>query len=620
MLAEKLLKPSSANPSYIEDVFSTWIYPGSTTSQNIVNGIDLATKGGMAWIKCRDTAYDHILSNTSIGPAKYLSSNSSNAEVGNSQDLTAFNTNGFSVGTNARVNSSPYNYASWTFANADKFHKVVSVTKSSGSNATIDFANLGTLGAVRVKRSDGIGSWYFWHRSLSAGQLLIGDTTASAATLGQITVSGTTVTLVNGVIADGTYVVEAFAHNAGGFGLTGTDNVISCGSFTTDGSGNAAVNLGYEPQWVMIKPVADTGNAFINAWNIYDSMRGWPVSGSEAILQANASDAEVSLGAKAYLNSTGLNYVNGVTSNTFIYIAIRRGPMKVPTDATKVFGTDTFGSTSPKPPDLHASFPVDFAFYRDKSSVYDWYAADRLRGAQGLSFNNTNAESAITAATFDYQNGWYNSSVVLSTYQSWMFRRAPSFFDEICFDEATAPVSALPHNLTVVPELVIYKKRSGTSNWITFSNVDLNKYLRLNTDNALTAGVGWSATSTTVNLSSITGGSGTAVAYLFATCPGVSKVTNFTGNGTTQTINCGFAGGARFVLLKATSTTGGWYVYDAARGMTTLTDPYLFLNSTAAESATLGSVTSVTGGFAVNESVLAGVNTNGVSYIAFAVA
>jgi hypothetical protein len=110
------------------------------------------------------------------------------------------------------------------------------------------------------------------------------------------------------------------------------------------------------------------------------------------------------------------------------------------------------------------------------------------------------------------------------------------------------------------------------------------------------------------------------VAYLFATCAGVSKVGTYTGNGTTQTINCGFAAGARFVLIKRTDSTGNWYVYDTARGMTTLTDPYLLLNSTAAESATLGSVTTVTTGFAVNAAILAAINTNAATYIFLAIA
>ena len=110
------------------------------------------------------------------------------------------------------------------------------------------------------------------------------------------------------------------------------------------------------------------------------------------------------------------------------------------------------------------------------------------------------------------------------------------------------------------------------------------------------------------------------IAYLFATCAGVSKVGSYTGNGSSQTINCGFAGGARFVLIKRTDNTGDWYVYDTARGMTTLTDPYLFLNSTAAEAATLGSVTTVTTGFKVDASILAAVNTNGASYTYLAIA
>ena len=110
------------------------------------------------------------------------------------------------------------------------------------------------------------------------------------------------------------------------------------------------------------------------------------------------------------------------------------------------------------------------------------------------------------------------------------------------------------------------------------------------------------------------------VAYLFATCAGVSKVGSYTGNGTTQTINCGFTGGARFVLIKRTDSTGDWYVYDTARGMTTLTDPYLLMNDTAAESATLGSVTTVSTGFALNSTILAAINVSSATYIFLAIA
>ncbi len=74
------------------------------------------------------------------------------------------------------------------------------------------------------------------------------------------------------------------------------------------------------------------------------------------------------------------------------------------------------------------------------------------------------------------------------------------------------------------------------------------------------------------------------------------------------------------MLIKRTDSTGDWYTYDTARGMTALTDPYLLLNSTAAEVATLGSVTTVSTGFALNAAITAAINTNAASYIFLAIA
>jgi hypothetical protein len=115
-------------------------------------------------------------------------------------------------------------------------------------------------------------------------------------------------------------------------------------------------------------------------------------------------------------------------------------------------------------------------------------------------------------------------------------------------------------------------------------------------------------------------GGWTYVAYLFATCAGVSKVGSYTGNGTTQTINCGFTGGARFVLIKATSTTGNWIVADSARGIVAGNDPALYLNSTAAEVTGLDWIDADNSGFVVNETATIAANTNGVSYIFLAIA
>jgi len=207
------------------------------------------------------------------------------------------------------------------------------------------------------------------------------------------------------------------------------------------------------------------------------------------------------------------------------------------------------------------------------------------------------------------------------------FRRAPGFFDEVCYTGDGTANRNITHNLTVTPQIIFAKSRSNVANWVAYNA--FGNGLILNSAAAANSGFNFitSATSSTFTPAdpASVGGSPnqsgqTYVAYLFASCPGVSKVGTYTGNGSTQTINCGFTGGARLVLIKRTDSTGDWYVYDTARGMTTLTDPYLLLNSTAAESATLGSVTTVTTGFAVNASILAAINTNGASYIYFSVA
>jgi hypothetical protein len=111
---------------------------------------------------------------------------------------------------------------------------------------------------------------------------------------------------------------------------------------------------------------------------------------------------------------------------------------------------------------------------------------------------------------------------------------------------------------------------------------------------------------------------GTYVAYLFATCAGVSKVGSYTGNGSTQTINCGFTGGARLVLIKRTDSTGNWEIFDTARGMVAGTDPHLELNTTNAET-NANWVYTTTGGFQIVTSDAA-VNASGGSYIYLSIA
>jgi hypothetical protein len=172
---------------------------------------------------------------------------------------------------------------------------------------------------------------------------------------------------------------------------------------------------------------------------------------------------------------------------------------------------------------------------------------------------------------------------------------------------------------------MIVKGRSSAYSWFVYSAaLGATQNLILQTTGAAASAANpngiWNETAPTstqftVGANNNINGSGTTfVAYLFATCAGVSKVGSYTGTGATQTINCGFgAGGSRFVLVKRTDSTGDWYVWDSARGMVSGTDPSLLLNSTAAE-VNANSVYAVSTGFQI-VSTAAGINASGGSYI-----
>jgi hypothetical protein len=112
----------------------------------------------------------------------------------------------------------------------------------------------------------------------------------------------------------------------------------------------------------------------------------------------------------------------------------------------------------------------------------------------------------------------------------------------------------------------------------------------------------------------------TYIAYLFATLPGISKVGSYTGTGNAINVDCGFSAGARFILIKRTDSTGDWYVYDTVRGIVSGNDPYLLLNSSAAEVTNTDYIDPLSSGFTVTSSAPTGLNASGGTYIFLAIA
>jgi hypothetical protein len=447
------------------------------------------------------------------------------------------------------------------------------------------------------------------------------------------------------------YVAYLFASNAGGFGLTGTDNVISCGSYTGNGlAAGPIVNLGYEPQWILVKGATD-----VSSWRIGDNMRGLVVGSDDSVLIPNSSAAET---LSTWMSPTATGFqVDGTASavntsgSTYIYIAIRRGPMKVPTTGTSVFQPVTYaGNGGTQSISTGKTWPQDLLIGWDRNGSFNAGldsnsspVIDRLRGfytgsagnaGPNLATYSTSSEASTTSGIeinqqFDYKVNYTSGNLNASgrNYVDYLFSRAPSFFDEVCYT-GTGANTTVTHNLGVVPEMMIVKKRSGVEDWGVYTATTGNTgSLRLNTTGTLIVqSVVWNNTSPTasvfsVGTNSLTNSSGaTYVAYLFATCAGVSKVGSYTGTGALQTVNCGFTSGARFVLIKRTDTTGDWWTYDSARGITSGNDPYLFLNSTAAEVTSTNYVDTDTTGFKVTAAAPAGLNASGGTYIFLAIA
>jgi hypothetical protein len=651
---------AAAVPQYIEDVFSCFLYTGTGASQTITNNIDLSTKGGLTWIKGRSGVTSHRLTDTARGATKSLASDTDAVQATESTGLTAFGTTGFTIGADADYNTSAATYASWTFRKQPKFFDVVTYTGDGIAGRTVAH-NLGSVpGCMFVKCLDTIGtSWFGYHRSLGETYRIILEQTSAASISStpwnNTAPTSTEFTLNANASVNGsgkTYVAYIFAHNAGGFGLTGTDNVISCGSYTSSAAGQV-VTLGYEPQFVLVKSSSAIGN-----WHIFDNMRGMPVIGNTPYLLPNSSAAEATANSQCRITSTGFVASGDIDTDgtTFIYIAIRKGPMRVPTSGTSVFGINARTGTGANAT-VTGGQDDDAVLIKNRGSAVASLLSSRLTSNRYLVPSSPAAQvsagtTILQANPWDVMDGVKvgTTSTITnasgSTFVNYLFKRAPSFMDVVCYTGDSQYGRTIDHNLTVPPELIIVKTRTsassaGYTSFIVGAKTVGGSQAPMRLDsNAATTGltiggfpkINSSATYKTKFLITDANDDGTGsmdsvnlspqdyIAYLFATCAGVSKVGTYTGNGTTQTINCGFTGGARFVLIKRTDATGDWYTYDTARGMSALTDPYFLMNTTAAEVATLGSVTTVTTGFALNSAILAAINVNAGTYIFLAIA
>ena len=414
-----------------------------------------------------------------------------------------------------------------------------------------------------------------------------------------------------------TWIAYLFAHNNndGIFGPNEDQDIIKCGSYTGDSS-NLQVDVGFEPQWILIK---NTSRSSTN-WGIFDTMRFWQnpaASGDSKYINPNNSNAETGI-ARFYPTATGFGFTteNGTnvnySSDNYIYVAIRKGSLFTPENASDVFGISTLQGAAGELAAFRSTFRVDLALDRANRDTTGYFrSTSRLTGTKRLTPTANDSETNQTDYRYDYMTGFNSNSGGDGNYFAWMWQRAPKFCDVVAY-KGTGSATTFNHNLEVAPEMMWIKRRNNADSWAVYhKDLTAGHILNLNNNNAssssthiIPASPQPTTTTFAVGNDGQTNNSGDYyVNYMFATLAGISKVGSITATGNTINVDCGFTNGAKFILMKrADSTTFGWVVWDSTRGIVAGNDPYLLINDTAAEVTNTDYVDPLSSGFTLTDS------------------
>ena len=322
------------------------LYTGNGSTQTI-SGLNFSPD--LVWIKDRTSSPFHRLYDTIRGTTKALYSNSTDTEglyQGDYENFTAFNSDGFSLGSAAiddGINKNSSTFVAWTWdagtstvtntagsitssvrANASAGFSIVTYTGNGTDGATVGHGLGVTPGMVIVKRRDVAQNWVVAHSGITLStQSLALNLTTSATSFGDGWIdawSSTTFTtnqgassIVNVNANTGTYVAYCWSPVAG---------YSSFGSYTGNGSATGPVisGLGFQPYFVMIKASSTTGD-----WWMYDGARS-PSNPRINKLKANTSGAEDTAGEDVDFQLDGFQIKtsdSGLNQNaaTYIYAA-----------------------------------------------------------------------------------------------------------------------------------------------------------------------------------------------------------------------------------------------------------------------------------------------------------
>ena len=326
-----------------DEYFNTVLWTGNSTARDITTGH--ATD--FAWLKVRNATGDHFLFDIIRGTNNYVRSNLTSAEGTLANTLTAFNSDGFSLGNANAVNASGETQVGWSWvaggtassntdgsitsnvsANTTSGFSIVTYT-GTGSGATNNQTvghGLGVTPSVVIfKRRDSTGAWLTYHKSLGVDNYVYLNTTDASAS-------------ASGIFSDYTSSTFKFSVNANDQNASGGTHVAYCfaekkgfskfGSYTGNGSTDGTfVYTGFKPAFVIVKDYSQ-----LAGWEMADNKR--TSSGGNVIdkeLRPNDSTAETTNNYIDFL-SNGFKLRNGFgnwngSGATYIYMCFAENPL-----------------------------------------------------------------------------------------------------------------------------------------------------------------------------------------------------------------------------------------------------------------------------------------------------
>ena len=280
------------------------------------------------WTKSRSAAKSHAITDSQFGTGKYWSSDGSAAYVSDAQAVTAFNSDGFSGGTAAIINTSAESLVDWLFKKSGTAGIDLVQFSGNSTNRTIAHS-LGVAPSMLIVKRDGANGATIWHTGIgsAANYLALFSTAASAADAAAFNSTAPT----SSVFSVGTN------NNTN---ATGTNNMLAMlfaevagfskfGSYTGNGSADGPfVHCGFRPRFVMTKRT-DLGSD----WWMYDT--------AQDTYNAAANGLRANSTATDYTGSAGLDFLsNGfkvrdaavlsmnASSGAYIFAAFAEAPFK----------------------------------------------------------------------------------------------------------------------------------------------------------------------------------------------------------------------------------------------------------------------------------------------------